>query len=360
MDWSNEVYVRLYVRNTTTWELLGFEGQTVLMHLMRRLDRSGVMDLEGLEPWEAAILHCRIPDAIARIGTSRLLERGVLLHAGNRLCMPNFKDAQEATKSDRQRARESRERRRIDTMTPTDPNRPVTDRDIPDVTNRDGAVTNRDVSSRNGTPASHAVTRGHGASHAVTLTSALLCSALPCVAEEEPAATAPVIPIDEYAGRERADAIRGARWCSEVCQLEHWSPLGKLAPFFAELARKPENEKRIAAAVLLAEGRRTAAVRRILKPDHIVTYWPDYSQGRVPGRHEAVGVSESPGAARIRKVREACAAEVAARRAGSPEGLAYDLDIMRAEHDMRINGVIAAVDREGSRRGGDPSRVSFG
>lgn len=152
MDWSNEAYVRLYVRNTTTWRRLGFEGQTMLMHMLRVVDRAGVLDIEDMSPGEAAVLHTGAPAEFAALGMSKLLELKALVHDGSRLVFPNFIPAQETPKSDRQRQKESREKR---------------------------AVTKRDDQSQNVTDChdrSHAVTPSHTPSQPVTLNSAELNS----------------------------------------------------------------------------------------------------------------------------------------------------------------------------------------
>lgn len=138
MDWSNEAYVRLYVRNTTTWRRLGFEGQTMLMHMLRVVDRAGVLDIEDMSPAEAATLHTGAPAEFSAVGMAKLLELRTLIHDGQRLVFPRFIEAQETPKSDRQRQKESRERR---------------------------AVTKRDEPSQN-------VTECHSSSQSVTLNSA--------------------------------------------------------------------------------------------------------------------------------------------------------------------------------------------
>lgn len=157
MDWSNESYVRLYVRNTTTWRRLGFEGQTMLMHMLRVVDRAGVLDIEDMSPAEAAALHTGAPAEFAAVGIAKLLELKSVVHDGTRLVFPNFIEAQEATKSDRQRQRESREKR---------------------------AVTKRDDQSQ-------IVTECHVQSQAVTSGHSLLCSAVLSTAEEDPPPQAP-------------------------------------------------------------------------------------------------------------------------------------------------------------------------
>jgi hypothetical protein len=111
MDWSNETYVRLYTRDTTSWRRLGWNGQSALMQLLRKVDRAGTLDIDGLEPWEALVLHCQAPEDAAREGMAALLRVGVVVLRGSRLVFPNFLEAQECSKSDKLRAKEYRERR---------------------------------------------------------------------------------------------------------------------------------------------------------------------------------------------------------------------------------------------------------
>jgi hypothetical protein len=155
VDWSNEHYVRIYTRDTTTWKLLGWDGQAVLMQVLRRLDQSGVMDIEDLQPWEAVVIHCGAPEAIARAGMAVCLARGVLVHNGTYLVAPKFREAQESTKSDKQRQKESRDRRSSHALLPPEPD--VTKRDC--LESQDVTPPSRDVSET-----SQPVTVGHNLS----------------------------------------------------------------------------------------------------------------------------------------------------------------------------------------------------
>ena len=112
MDWSNERYVRLYVRDTKTWCLLGWEGQSLLMLLLRRLDRCGI--LEGVCDADDVVVVLRngLPLEVAETGLSRLLKHGVFESRSVGLVMPKFLEAQESKQTEAQRARESRARRR--------------------------------------------------------------------------------------------------------------------------------------------------------------------------------------------------------------------------------------------------------
>jgi hypothetical protein len=137
MNFADEPYVRIYTRDTKTWLKLGFEGQTVLLFLTRKLDRSGVLD--GIEdPAEDVALITGVPLEIVRIGLERLLDRGVFELKGTRLIAPNFIEAQSCAKSDRLRQQELRERRRSETLgtpeaewAPASEPAPVTKRDEP-------------------------------------------------------------------------------------------------------------------------------------------------------------------------------------------------------------------------------------
>src|SRR5690349_1452019 len=150
MDFSNEKSVRLYTRNSTTWMRLGWEGQCVLMQVLRIVDRAGVLDIEDMEPAAAVSLHTGMPIDTVRAGMARVLELGPIEHRGTTLIIPRFMEAQECAQSDKQRQRESRERRR-------------------DLAKAQDEVTNRDEKSQ-------AVTDGH---------SVLCCADLNCAVPSE-------------------------------------------------------------------------------------------------------------------------------------------------------------------------------
>lgn len=115
MDWANERYVRLFVRDTTTWKLLPWQSRLLLPALMRKLDRSGVIDIgEDGEEGLAAIVE--VPLEFLREGLPALLKRSVFKMAHGKFVMPNFMAAQEAKQSDAQRKRESREKQRLEAI----------------------------------------------------------------------------------------------------------------------------------------------------------------------------------------------------------------------------------------------------
>lgn len=158
MDWSNERYVRLYANDTKTWKMFGWEGQSVFALLLRKVDRSGMLDdvFDGDDV--ALMLGGGFPVEIANTGLSRLIKRGTVEITNSGLLMINYIEAQETPKSDTQRQRDSRESKRAKAKMS------VTKRDT-GVTKRDTCVTNRDNMSR-------PVTACHTVSHPVTLTCA--------------------------------------------------------------------------------------------------------------------------------------------------------------------------------------------
>ena len=112
MDWSNERYVRLYVRNTDDWIVWPWQARALLPLMMRAADRAGLIETSRGELGIAALTL--MPIEVVRTALEALtdgdgapvqvLERGYLLR--------NFIDAQEAASSDAFRKRESRAGRR--------------------------------------------------------------------------------------------------------------------------------------------------------------------------------------------------------------------------------------------------------
>jgi hypothetical protein len=119
VDWANERYVRLYTRDTTTWRLLSFEAQALMPQLLRKVDRSGVLDLGGVPPHEAIAAHLhKWPLEFIGAGLRDLEKHGIVVVQDDSLVMPNFTAAQEVRQSDAQRQRDSRERRRAQAIVP--------------------------------------------------------------------------------------------------------------------------------------------------------------------------------------------------------------------------------------------------
>lgn len=248
LDFSNEPYVRLYCRDSATWKRLGFEGQTVLMHLLRRANYEGVIDLAGIEPWEAAAILCDAPEPLARAGVARLIELGCATLSNGKLVFPRYEDAQNAAASDAKRAADFRARK---------------------------ALANPDT-----------VTKRDSASHNVT-------------SHDDVTVWDPVFGARRrMPGPEPAQAARAAAWLSQATGLEPYSHSGKWLGPLLELAGKPDAEKSIAARVLRQQAMQPEAAS-ILTPRHVVDYWPTYRTGAAPGGGKRNGNGNGHAAARV-------------------------------------------------------------
>jgi hypothetical protein len=166
LDWTDERYLRLYVRDTPHWLLGPWEARAVLAPVMRKLDRAGTLDLgdDGLEALAAVV---GLPLEVVEPGMGWWLRKGTFELVAGQLVMPKFLDAQESKASDAQRAREHRARVRD-----------LARAGAVTVTKNDGTDTTRDA---NITPRDGTVTRGHTESHAVTLNHAVPCRDVPPV-----------------------------------------------------------------------------------------------------------------------------------------------------------------------------------
>lgn len=266
MDWSNERYVRLFTRNTTTWRRLGWDGQNALMHLLRVVDRAGVLDIQDMTPAEAVSLHTGAPEDAAARGISKMLELGVVIHAGGRLIFPNFLTAQECPMSDKLRAKVSREKRAL-SHSDTAPSR--------DVTNESRKVTESHAESPTVTPS-------HSASQRVTLLPSRSDPTLPNPSLPDPAEPGVTAAAAEVGDPIRAKAMRGRKRLRAVAENLDSDHGGKWQHAFATLSEKPEAEWTAAAAVLIAEAQRPGAARK-LTPQHILDYWSTYAAGEAPG-----------------------------------------------------------------------------
>lgn len=113
MNFEDEDYVRLYTRDTVTMKKIGWEGRAVLSELMRKVERSGVLELEeGDDVAEAVAALCDLPVEIARTGLGLLASRGVTRRHGASLVLVRFVEAQNARRSDRLRAQDYRDRQK--------------------------------------------------------------------------------------------------------------------------------------------------------------------------------------------------------------------------------------------------------
>lgn len=152
MDWSNEDYVRVYIRETPDDLDLSWQALALWRMLLTKFDRSGLIPVR--KGWESIARLIRWPVEVVAEAGPELVTDGRIRVVDAGLFAPNFVAAQTATKSDKARQRESRDRRRAAAEA-------MNDVELPD--------------SRHAV--SHDVTTG---SHAVTQSHSLLCDAMLC------------------------------------------------------------------------------------------------------------------------------------------------------------------------------------
>lgn len=136
MNFEDEHYVRIYTRKTKTVKKWGWEGRVLFRELMTVVDKAGVLD-DIEDPVEDVALMAELPEDLVEVGLPKLLDSGAVEIRGTYLVIPNYIPGQTANKSDKNRAKESRQRRaaavRLEELRgPSE-----------DVTNRDGGVTKR-------------------------------------------------------------------------------------------------------------------------------------------------------------------------------------------------------------------------
>ena len=184
MRFEDERYVRVYTRDTTTWKLLPWNARCVLQALFRKVDRAGILELDG-DPVESVAAVIEAPVDVVADGLPSLVQRGCVELRSEALVIPRFLEAQECKQSDPARKRAQRERDRAFALGET-ASRHVT------VGHAKGpTVTHRDEKS-------HAVTRGHTRSHAVTPYCAVPTRTVPSLAVPE------AIPEESKSGLMRA------------------------------------------------------------------------------------------------------------------------------------------------------------
>lgn len=139
MNWSDEQYVKVYKRETLTILSLDWDARCVLRALLLKLDGAGVMETGTMDQAEAIALQLRAPVDVVKRALPQLIACGTVIEVRNGILLPNFVAAQEATKTERlkkadQRQREADQRRFAQTNETTEalvPRSPGVSRAVP-------------------------------------------------------------------------------------------------------------------------------------------------------------------------------------------------------------------------------------
>lgn len=178
MDWANERYVKLFTRDTPEWLCWCWQARALWPLLIRKAERSGVIATKLGTKGLAALVG--LPVDVVDAGVADLLVDGCLATHELGYVLPNYIEAQETPQSNKQRQKDSRERRR-------------------------GPVGKATVSET--TFMSHDVTRCHETSHDVTPRNAASQTVTPSLAKPSLADLSQTPPPSSH---ERA----GARGCA--------------------------------------------------------------------------------------------------------------------------------------------------
>ena len=151
LRWDDEPWIKVYTRDPAEFLALSFDASGLLLHLWRKLDKSGVFaigDVAREEVAELLALTFRIERTRMEAALAELVRRKFVVLAMNEdqqvLVVPDFEPAQSARASDRVRQQEKRKR------------------------DRDEALSSSRSELSSGHAPSRAVTDGHAPSRAVT------------------------------------------------------------------------------------------------------------------------------------------------------------------------------------------------
>lgn len=268
MDWSNEEYVRLYTRETADDLELSW-GALALWHaLLRKFDRAGLISIKN--GWVSVARLTRIPeDVVIQVGPE-LVRDGRIKMIDGAVYAPNFIEAQSASKSDKLRQRESRERRAHEA--------------------RSAAPQTHDITcARHET--SQAVTSGHTPSRNVTLCSA---DPDPKLASAEPLLIPP-LPADQIQVLELEPEPKEKRNAPRRRLPGDWVPERSEANIAAEAAAR---ERGVNLRVELQKLRDWAAANNTKKADWDAT-WRNWTRNAKPSSSGTTGMTAAEVAYRI-------------------------------------------------------------
>lgn len=104
MDWSNELWIKVYLTDTVEWMLLSWQAQGLFLLILRKINRAGVLELgragkKGLAMKLGGVANWPAMEPFL----DELLKDGCVRIEGTQLLVPNFAEAQSTPMSARAR-----------------------------------------------------------------------------------------------------------------------------------------------------------------------------------------------------------------------------------------------------------------
>lgn len=315
MDFANESYVRVYTRDTMTWKRLNWQARCVWSLLLRKLDRAGVLETEGLPAAEAVALAIELPLEVVEEGLPKLFERGMLEARDGLLVAPRFLEAQECNKSDKLRAKEYRARRRSQAM--------------------GDASQNVTAESQDVTAASREITERHAASHGVTLNSLNSADLNSAELSGESARGS------DQSGVQVRREIAGFNFVAGLLGRDSFSvpPVGSHLRDYTWIGSRPAEERLAVSNAVHADPWCVANPQEVDAP-HLVRRWQRYLRGpaKAVERKLEPTAQEASVAARAKAERDKFNALI---RAARERGDEYDVAVLSAERDLIVSKIQA-------------------
>jgi hypothetical protein len=118
LDWANERWIKVYVRDTPDWQKMSWDAKAMLMLLLRKADSRGVVDLgkDGRENIAWVLGHAELKQRLD-LALDELLADGCVSISTNALVIRNFTEAQQARTSDAEKQRKYRDRKKGNAVT---------------------------------------------------------------------------------------------------------------------------------------------------------------------------------------------------------------------------------------------------
>ena len=120
MNWSDERYVKLYVRKTATWITWPWQARAVFPSMLKEADGAGLIDVGTRSPAGTLAVMLGFPVEIVEVAVAAMLETETIELTDRGYIISRYIEAQEATKTDSRRKQDQRERLRAQVRATTE------------------------------------------------------------------------------------------------------------------------------------------------------------------------------------------------------------------------------------------------